>query len=271
MKKIILTVIIIWLIPSTYLHSQTENWDVYMATYEKGPGSTLLNMSLKTVAPIKDFYYILITGVTFPKCNADGLPMPEQFPTLYAISDSVQSILSRNYTFLLAGTFTYQCQRLDYYYLKDTTGTRELLNNLYSNKFKDYNPYINLKEDKSWDSYLTFLYPSEEILEYMGDQKVVLSLQNAGDKLEKPRQVDHWIYFNSESDLRCFLSFVKKNGFKIETNEKVTGSTQIKYKLQISRVDSVSLNAISAITLSLRVEAKKCNGDYDGWETFVIK
>jgi hypothetical protein len=47
--------------------------------------------------------------------------------------------------------------------------------------------------------------------------------------------------------------------------------SELKYQLQISRTDSVETSYISKITIELRKKAKELNGEYDGWETFVVK
>jgi hypothetical protein len=113
------------------------------------------------------------------------------------------------------------------------------------------------------------LYPNEETLEFMFDSKVVQKLAEKGDKLDKPRKVDHWIYFENEQDRNCFIDYLKNKRFKIESKTKVTNKIK-PYSLQISREDNVRLSDISKITGDLRQNAKKCNGDYDGWETCLV-
>lgn len=261
--------ILLVLLPGASM-AQKEQWDVYMAQYEKGPGSTMLNMALRETAPLKQFPFLLKTGVKFKKCTGDGLPESEEFDNLYKVSDEVQLVVNKMVKAELAGTFTYQCERLDYYYASDTVGLRSELMKMYAAKFPLYEPYVSIKTDAAWDAYLSFLYPNEEIKEYMSNTKVVMNLSNAGDKLEKPRQVDHWIYFANEADRKCFIAYCERNKYKIESAEKVE-KYKLPFQLQISRTDKVDVGSISAITLELRKEATKCKGDYDGWETFVIK
>jgi hypothetical protein len=250
--------------------AQEEQWDVYLAQYEKGPGSIVLNMSLKEVAPMKTNPFILVTGVKFKDCLKDGMPTKNEFTNLYKVSDAVNKLLTHATKIIFAGTFTYQCERLDYFYIPDTVGIRDRLNKLYSKSFPNYESYISIKHDANWEAYLSFLFPNEEILNYMGDQKVVLQLQQAGDKLEKERQVDHWIYFDTDKDMECFIRYASANKFKIASKGRTEQGPQ-KYKLQIARTDKVDLGSINKITSELRSEATKCKGDYDGWETFVAK
>jgi regulator of RNase E activity RraB len=246
------------------------NWDVYMAMYDKGAGSTTLNMDLVKHAPKKDLPYLLITGVTFINCTNDGFPNKDEFNNLYKVSDNVQEIVARLNKMELVGTFTYQCERLDHIYISDTTQIRSKLIELYNSKFSNYKYYINIKRDDNWDAYLKFLYPNEETQEYMSNQKVIEQLKAGGDNLTKARQVDHWLYFANANDRDLFEKSIVNNGYKIENKEKLDNSDK-PYELQISRTDKVDPESINVITLNLRRKAKQLNGDYDGWETFIVK
>ena len=105
--------------------AQEGNWEVYLAQYEKGPGSTVVNMDIKTMAPDKTQPFLFSAGVNFTNCNSDGFPMSDEFNNLNKISDSILALINRMVKNTLVGTFTYQCQRRDYFYVPDTTGLRQ--------------------------------------------------------------------------------------------------------------------------------------------------
>ncbi|PSL29767.1 DUF695 domain-containing protein [Chitinophaga ginsengisoli] len=256
-----------FLVP-TSLTAQKANFDAYKAQYDQGAGNTIFDKGLKQTAPVSGYPFVLITGVKFKDC-ANGVPTENELSHLYTISDSVYATVTTLVKNIMAGTFTYQCERLEYYYVTDTTNIREHLTKLYQKHFSAYDPYINIKPDKDWDAYLKFLYPNEETLEYMQNEKILMTLEKQGDKLEKERRVNHWINFTSEKDIDCFIPYATKQGFKVETKGKDTKSELL--KLRISRTDKVDLPSISSITSALRKEAKKCNGIYNGWETAVVK
>lgn len=251
------------------LSQEEGTWEVFLAQYDNGPGSTVLNMELKQKAPISGYTVVVITGVKFTNCNPDGFPADDEFEKLHVIEDSVEKLLAKFTSTILAGTFTNACQRLGYYYITDSSVVRQQLLQLYSRSFPGYTPYIKVRYDPQWEGYLTFLYPSEEMLEYTSNLKVLDGLAQAGDKLDKPRQTDHWLYFKNEADRNCFIKYATSKRFKVESKKKTEG--KLPYQLQISRVDKVDIRSISGITSELRQEASKCNGDYDGWETFVVK
>lgn len=217
-------------------------------------------------APVRGFPFVVITGVKFKDCE-NGVPTEKELSNLDKVSDSVYANVTTLVKNIMAGTFTYQCERLEYYYVADTTQIRERLTILFKKHFNSYEPYINIKADKDWDAYLKFLYPNDETLEYMQNEKLLMALEKEGDKLEKERRVDHWIFFSTENDMNCFMPYATQQGFKVERKENKDKA----FKLHISRTDKVDLSSISKITSELRKEAKHCNGIYDGWKTVVIK
>lgn len=250
--------------------AQEDNWDVYMAQYEKGAGSTIINMSLKEKAPFTDLPFLLQINVTLNKCNKDGLPGENEFELLYELSDTMKAVTDVATANKAAGTFSYQCERTDYYYISDTTTIRQLLTDAFEKYYPQYKFSIKLKQDRDWQAYFNFLYPNEVTFEYMQNEKVIVGLQQAGDNLQKPRQVDHWLYFKTEPEREQFIAFATKGKFKIE-NKQFIKDTPLQYQLHISREDRVDPDSISNITIELRKKARQLNGDYDGWETFVVK
>ncbi len=250
--------------------AQAGNWDVYLAQYEKGPGSTTVNMDLIKFAPKKGLAFVLVTGVTTANCREDGFPNSFEFERLYQVSEAVETKVKELTKFELAGTFTYQCERLDYIYVSDTTSIRSELAQLYNSQFPHYKYYINLRADADWEAYREFLYPNEETLEFMANEKVLFQLRQAGDNLSEPRQIDHWLYFPDRKSQNLFMESIKNEGFKIEGEDKI-GDSRLPFQLHISRIDKVLPDEIYQVTLHLRKQAKRFNGEYDGWETFVVK
>jgi hypothetical protein len=261
---------LLFLATSFSLRAQQGTWDAYIAQYNGYAGSTTLNMDLINTAPDTTLGFIVITGVTFTNCSKEGFPMKEEFENLYKISDDVIAVATKTGKMEYAGSFTSKCQRLDYIYVKDTSDIRIQLVALYETKYKSYKYYINIKPDTSWDAYRKFLYPNEETREYMSNSKVLEKLTEAGDQLEKPRPVDHWLYFPSKEDRDAFIKYSKIKGFKI-VETVLTSDPKFPYQLHISKVDLVDIRSICKITLELRRKAKELKGFYDGWETVLIK
>ena len=270
MKKLIVVFILIVQLPLLAQESK-ENWDTYMATYKKGVGSVLLNMSLKEKAPVLGFNYLVITGVKIKECTPEGFATEQEFQKLYKISDAVTELIDKKKRSISAGTFTYQCERLDYFYVNDTTLLRKYLSDFYRTYYPQYSYIIQLQEDKSWSRYLTFLYPNEGTMESMKNQKVLLQLTKAGDKLTKERRIDHTLHFKTEEERRDFFLWAYDQKFLMDKDGLSKDTSAHPFVLKMYRVDKPDLTTINRLTLYLAKEATRFNGVYSSWETFVIK
>ncbi|WP_306643372.1 DUF695 domain-containing protein [Sanyastnella coralliicola] len=270
MKAIwVLVFLLIGTIPLS-AQGDTDNWDVYMAQYDLGPGSTVLNLDLINRAPIANLPTLLVTGVTTPNCGEDGFPTSEELDVLYPIADEIIEELGRLTSSENVGSFTYQCERLEYFYIADSTGIREHLESLYQENYPQYKFYINIESDPDWKAYQEFLYPNEETLEFMANNKVLLQLSNAGDNLLQARMIDHFILFENETELKLFERWAKEQGYA-SASTTLDRSNDLPYTLHIARVDHVKPPEINNLTYSLRRKAEEMGGVYDGWETVVVR
>ncbi|MDO5979190.1 DUF695 domain-containing protein [Flavivirga spongiicola] len=271
MKKIIVLFLGMFLSCNLAIsQTQTENWESYIAYYEGGkPGSTTVRMDLINSAPLSGYNYVLVTGITYESEREDGFPKGDQtFKLLHKIGDELEAILNRNGENILVGSFMHNFERLEYFYLKSDEGIKKKIEQFYKTSYPNKKYYLNIKEDKNWEYYTQFLYPNEETINYMEDQKVLEALKNAGDNLTKARRIDHWAYFSDNASLELFKKEVIEQGFKIESSGKIEDEN-MPYRLRFHRVDNVDIDSIYPVTSSLRKMSMKYKGDYDGWETSV--
>jgi DNA-binding transcriptional MerR regulator len=252
------------------LKAQTQDWDVYLQKYDLGPGSIVVDLSLIEKAPLDSMPFIIITGVKFNKCTEEGLPQTDEFENLYRISDSIGSVINKVKGKALAGIFTYQCKRLDYYYVSDTLGLSFQIAECYKRNFPKYEFHLSINHEPSWVSYTEFLYPNKPILLYLTNRKQVAEFEQKGDSVNKARKVNHWIYFPTEKSRLEFIQIASNKGFNIENIQRVSES-RLPYQIHISRIDKIELQTITEITLELRKQAFRLGGEYDGWETEMAK
>lgn len=134
-------------------------WETWQAQYEKGVGQTKVNMALK--APDASVPYVLITGVNILDCK-NGLPAPNGKDILELVTDAVSRQMNMLVKTLQAGSFTYNCEYTNYFYISDTTYVEYLLQELYKNNFPQYKYKIAIRSDEQWQEYLQKLYLTEE-------------------------------------------------------------------------------------------------------------
>ena len=269
MKKIYLAMAFVMYFP-TLVQAQ-ENWDAYIAQFDDGPGSVTLNMARRETAPVKTLPFAVVTGLTTTKdCEQDGFPKKKELDKLQNANDAAVAVVKSATTSEWVGTFLYACERLAYIYVRDTAQIREKLTILYKSKYRDYKYYINIKPDDSWEYYLGFLYPNEEVMEYMSNEKVIDQLRQAGDKLDKPREIEYVFYFADEKGRESFINAVASQGFKAE-KQYVKEDPKKPYQVVLTRVGVVEVSEISQTTLELKKKSEQFGGDYDGWNTVLVK
>lgn len=268
MKKY--SLLVICLISVIQLFAQQDAWDVYIADYDGKPGSTVLNMSIYDRTPIKSMPYIVITGLNPKEVDGSGFPTKSEFEVQYPFTDSLGVFMDKLVKNEMVGTFTSEGERLHYFYVSDTTGIRKSLITFYKKRFKKYTYYLNIKPDAEWKAYREFLYPNEFTREYMGNEKVIMQLMDSGDQLHKERPIDFWAYFKTDADRSKFIDFVTDKGFEI-TKEDKDRSLDLPYSVQFTKDMAINIMDFTTLTLELRKKAAELNGDYDGWESVVVK
>lgn len=263
-------------------HTGAQGWDSYLARYEAGLGSVLVNMDLVAMAPNRALPYLVITGVNSLTCTSDGFPTHKEYKKLYRISNEINRLifasgtrtdsithLPLQETSLLVGTFTHQCQRLDYVYVADTVGLRAALQQAYARKYKRYVYHIQIIKDPEWDGYRTFLYPNEAVRIFMMNNRAITRMNDAGDALSRPRFVEHRIYFDTSEDREYFIRYIGRINYDIKDTREVSRDS-LRYQLLLARFGTVSLEEMNKQTTYLRAKAREFNGVYDGWQTKLI-
>ncbi len=70
---------------------------------------------------------------------------------------------------------------------------------------------------------------------------------------------------------QAFVQRVEQSGFRVQDNSLTNRAGDYPYGVSIFRHDSVDLNSIDRVVLDLFELANEMDGEYDGWETCIIK
>lgn len=244
-------------------HAQQENWDTYAATFSGRPGSILVNLSLIEHAPDSRYPFLLVTGPHSRKCKANGLPANEEIPELEEVLDATSKFLDGVTANVLAGTFTTNCQRLNYYYIRDTQSVRNALARMYAQNYGDFKYAVKLKQDAEWVSYRTFLYPDDKMKQWMAASKTISEMMHRGDSLVRPRDINFTFYFKTDTGRQQFAAFAKANSFKADTFSYA--NVAYPYGITFSKYGYVKADIIALMENELKGELEKYQARYDGW------
>ena len=230
----------------------------------------IVNMDFIDDLPIVDLPFLVSIGLDFEQCTLDGFPDSLIYGPLTDLSDKLEEYMNIQLTGNLVGTFTHDCRRVDYYYLKDTIGVKTFVGNFFEQNGGDFQPMISMTYDADWTYYQDVIYPDEYLLEYMMNMKVIVRLVDQGINITSPSRIQHWAYFKSEGARDRYRIVVLERGFN-EEGKEYYAEDEFPYSFQFSRKDKLEPDYISELTFNLQKEAKALDGFYDGWEYEIPK
>jgi regulator of RNase E activity RraB len=246
-----------------------EEWDFYVTAVDDHPASIFVDLGLAATAPEKDRPCLLRVTVKMHVIRDDGLSDDEETETLYAIEDELFANVSRALRARYVGRLTTQGSRVYFYY---GTGGDNFAGAV-SRAFKSFPNYKFLctdEQDPDWEIYFGLLHPGALDMQSIQNRRVVERLTTSGDDLTQPRNVDHWLYFPSESSRSQFSTQVESEGFAVEPFAAEKPDAEFGFGLRLSRSDRVDLETIDALAIDLFLRAEHCGGEYDGWGCPVV-
>lgn len=252
------------------LPAYQQDWAAYLSTVNNDKvGSIMVDLGLNSVAPISTHPFLLQIEVPMRFPNENGLPLQKEFQTLNQIDETLSRVLSSNGAIYAGHLYLEKVMYLNYY-ISNQRGFESEVSTVMS-AFSEYSYKIEIKEDSNWDTFKDFLYPQPIQLQSIHNRKIIAYFENQGDRLDKEREVIHWIYFENEQAREAFISRIKGKGFTVESKKQIEATDGRPYQLRISRVDNLTPSKADEYMLDLWQMAQDCGGEYDGWETTMIK
>lgn len=250
--------------------SKHQDWDFYFREMDGDPASIFLDLALVAKAPMQSRPYGAIVRLFMREPRADGLSSSKEHDRLIELENHLVATLSKSARALYAGRITCGGWRDFWFYVADPKPWKQRVARALE-KFSEYEYSAGAKLDRRWKTYLELLYPSDENMERIQNRRVCDALQEDGDALTQPRDIDHWAYFPDASSRSRFLRSVTRKGFQVRELFEESDGSERPFVAHLFRVDVPSHDEIDAVTLPLSRAAQKVGGDYSGWETQLIK
>ncbi len=254
------------LMSSASAQTQDEWIDFVVA---KDTSMLSISMDLKYYVQKPNYKNLLIVGTQFNPCMKNGFPFPDSLDDLFSFSDSTAAVIESLTRNELVGILTYKCLAFDVYYVRDSVGIRDSLQAMMDRRFSGSELYLTLKRDRNWEYYFNQLLPDNLTEDFLIDHGYLNDLVLQGDDLQGLRKVRHWIYFNKLNQRLKMTEKLEAMKFSIDSI-KYHREKKYPFELQVSRMDSITPNKISELTIMMKVLSQVYQGQYDGWGTEVI-
>ena len=244
-----------------------QNWDFFMCRIEGAPASIRTNLALIEVAPLEGLSQRLQFYIKMQNPRPDGLSSNEEYPILCDIEDAIGEKAEATGA-VLAGVVKSEGFLELWFYTQNAKTLAKTCEEALQT-FEGYQSGYNIAEDPEWEDYFGFLYPDEFSYQTMQNRKVLMQLEKNGDKMEVPREIDHFFYFKEAAQQQAFAKEAEAKGFKVRFNDdefvedrKAEGK-EYPYMVEATREDSPL--AIDDIVWDLLELASPFEGNYDGW------
>lgn len=244
-----------------------QNWDFFMCRIEGAPASIRTNLALIEVAPLEGLSQRLQFYIKMQNPRPDGLSSNEEYSILCDIEDAIGEKAEATGA-VLAGVVKSEGFLELWFYTQNAEALAKTCEDALQT-FEGYQSGYNIAEDPEWEDYFGFLYPDEFSYQTMQNRKVLMQLEKNGDKMEVPREIDHFFYFKEAAQQQAFAKEAEAKGFKVRFNDdefvedrKAEGK-EYPYMVEATREDS-PLN-IDDIVWDLLELASPFEGNYDGW------
>ena len=244
-----------------------QNWDFFMCRIEGAPASIRTNLALIEVAPLEGLSQRLQFYIKMQNPRPDGLSSNEEYPILCDIEDALGD-KAEAIGAVLAGVVRSEGFLELWFYTQNAEALAKTCEDALQT-FEGYQSGYNIAEDPEWEDYFGFLYPDEFSYQTMQNRKVLMQLKKNGDKMEVPREIDHFIYFKEAAQQQDFAKEAEAKGFKVRFNddefveERKAEGKEYPYMVEATREDSPL--AIDDIVWDLLELASPFEGNYDGW------
>ena len=244
-----------------------QNWDFFMCRIEGAPASIRTNLALIEVAPLEGLSQRLQFYIKIQNPRPDGLSSNEEYPILCDIEDALGD-KAEAIGAVLAGVVRSEGFLELWFYTQNAEALAKTCEDALQT-FEGYQSGYNIAEDPEWEDYFGFLYPDEFSYQTMQNRKVLMQLKKNGDKMEVPREIDHFIYFKEAAQQQDFAKEAEAKGFKVRFNddefveERKAEGKEYPYMVEATREDSPL--DIDDIVWDLLELASPFEGDYDGW------
>jgi hypothetical protein len=247
-----------------------SNWDTYVTEVNQKPVSVVVDLGLKAVAPLKERPYVVIVRTKLASPERNGQPGKGEITRLDDMEDKLEDELSRISGAIYAGRFTQRGIREFYFYALDSIDYLKAVMSAMAG-FTEYQFLCQAKEDRAWENYKLVLYPSEKDMETILNRRQIDLLAGKGDLLRSPRRIDHHFVFPTKSKREEFLHSMTRENFQMAGIEDGPEGGDMPFSLHMYRADIPDYSRISQLFIPLWENARRLQGRYMGWETFVLK
>lgn len=120
--------------------------------------------------------------------------------------------------------------------------------------------------DGKWEMYSDNLFPDAYGLLSIQNRHTIAALVEAGDDLALPREVEHYLFFQTKTSMERTVAQLSSHGFEVK--EYVNDDeSDYSYGVVLVKTEAITPEIVNETTTALYESAMQEHGHYEGWST----
>ena len=153
-----------------------------------------------------------------------------------------------------------------YFYAKDSKNLEAAVLKLLRDSGYKYES--NVVKDAKWDFYVKNIFPTELEFHNMQSSKIIFLLQEEGDELYAPRDVEHYVSFDTATQKERFVKNAIVHGFEFKDD---ISSEEFEHGVALVKRHPVTEEEVRKVVEELYALIKTEHGYYEGWSTTLVE
>ncbi|MGA9046930.1 DUF695 domain-containing protein [Sulfuricurvum sp.] len=121
-------------------------------------------------------------------------------------------------------------------------------------------------KDAKWEMYSDNLYPDAYGLLSIQNRHTITALLEAGDDLSIPREVEHYLFFQTKTSMERAVAQLASHGFAVKEYVH-DDESDYAYGVILIKNEMITPEIVEETTTSLYESAMQEHGHYEGWST----
>jgi hypothetical protein len=232
----------------------TEQWGVYPG----GAGDRLamynIDLGAVSAAPVPKLPVRVDVEFTYSGDGASGMPAEGELVEIRTLEDVVDRAMRALGGAYVGRVLTENTGRMTGY-LPSSSQPPQLPAQ------PGLTPRLTLTADPAWSRVREELAPDAWQLNVLEDNRILQMLQSHGDRLERPRAIEHMGYFADPENAAVAAEVLRAEGFAVAVERDDEGD----FALQAVRPDAATPPDVHQVTWLVRSAVEEHSGVYDGW------
>jgi hypothetical protein len=247
-----------------------EYWEGYMKPIEGHPAMVSFNAGVADNVPDMELLYVGFVKVKLKNPKEDGLVTEDEGDDVGFIEDRLEMESLRYRIGKYIGRIITQGEVNFIYYLKLDFEWPDMVA-VAMKHFPEYEYEFGSRMDTEWEVYQKLLFPNVKEWQIIANHHACDRLKEQGDNLRIERAIEHKMYFNSDEKRKEFIHLIEADGFKVQKELEALHDDKTIYGIQFYRIDKPYYYDIDELTMKLIDLGNSCDGQYDGWESSLVK